>query len=117
MAGDDPLIGRTLGNYVVLEQLGAGGMGAVYLAEHPEIGLRVAIKVLPKHLCEAPRFAARFKTEARAVTRLQHPNIIRINDFGRSDDGLLYQNMELLQGQEPFSRSELLDAVRRVLDG
>jgi serine/threonine-protein kinase len=96
----DPLIGRPVGNYVLCEQLGAGGMGAVYLALHPKIGREVAVKVLAPHLSHQPQIAERFLVEARAVARIRHPNVIDIYDFGALDDGRLYYVMELLEGCE-----------------
>lgn len=97
--GDD-MIGRQFGNYLVTKLIGRGGMGAVYLAEHPEIGRKVAVKVLAPHLGSQPGLAQRFVAEAKAIARIDHPNIIDIYDFGRTDDGLLYYVMERLQGEE-----------------
>jgi len=94
------LVGRQVGNYVVTDVLGEGGMGAVYLAEHPEIGRQVAIKVLASHLIQNQTAAERFVSEAKAVTRIDHPNIIDIYDFGRLEDGRLYYVMEKLKGRE-----------------
>jgi serine/threonine protein kinase len=94
------LIGTKVGNYIVEKQLGVGGMGAVYLARHPEIGLEVAIKVLAPELLTSEAAAARFLSEAKALTRVVHPGVIRIQDFGRLGDGRLYYQMEVLEGQE-----------------
>jgi len=102
----DQPIGMKVGNYVITEAIGAGGMGAVYLAEHPEIGRRVAVKMLPRHLGLAPGLADRFRAEARAVTLIEHRNVIEIYDYGQTDDGQLYYIMELLKGHE------LLDEIR-----
>ena len=100
-------IGMKVGNYVLTEAIGAGGMGAVYLAVHPEIGRKVAVKMLPRHLGLTPGLADRFRAEARAVTRIEHPNIIEIYDYGQTDDGQLYYIMELLRGHE------LIEDIRR----
>jgi len=94
------LVGKKIGNYVVSKLLGEGGMGAVYLASHPDIGLDVAVKVLRPELCASQEAADRFLNEAKAVTRIQHPNIIRISDFGKLDNGHLYYVMEALQGSD-----------------
>ncbi len=75
-------------------------MGAVYSAEHPEIGKKVAIKVLAPHLLQIPAVTERFLAEARAVTRVRHPNIIDIYDFGRMGDGRPYFVMEMLAGSD-----------------
>lgn len=74
-------------------------MGAVYLAEHPEIGRRVAIKVLRPELIKDPQLLLRFLNEARAANAIRHPNIIEILDSGTTDDGTPYLVMELLEGE------------------
>jgi len=99
-AETEALLGTKIGNYVLTSLLGAGGMGAVYLAEHPTIGRRVAIKLLARHMGALPGFAERFIAEAKAVTRIKHPNVIEIYDFGQLDDGQLYYVMEALEGRE-----------------
>jgi len=96
----DELIGELIGNYEVKGLLGEGGMGQVYLAENPRIGRKVAIKVLSQHVAADTSFLDRFQAEARAVTRIDHPNVIDIYDFGSLEDGRLYYVMELLRGQE-----------------
>ncbi len=94
------MIGRRIGNYVLQDKLGAGGMGEVYLAEHPDIGRRVAIKVLAARMTGDRRMAERFFLEARAIANVKHPNIIEIYDFGRTDDDRLYYVMEALEGTD-----------------
>jgi len=97
----DPLIGRTIGGaYVVLELIGVGGMGRVYRAEQRMLGRTVAIKVIHPHLLSDEQSLARFYTEARAASRLNHPNSVSIIDFGRTDDGILYLVMEYLNGKD-----------------
>lgn len=93
------LVGKTLGNYLVTEQIGCGGMGSVYLGEHPDIGRKVAIKVLAPHLSHQPGLAERFLTEAQAVARISHPNVIEIYDFSRKK-GQFFYVMEYLKGEE-----------------
>ena len=82
-----PLIGATLGQYQIVEQIGRGGMATVYRARQPALGRDVAIKVLRDTL--DPAAAARFDREARAVASLSHPNILPIYDYG-DDDGHRY---------------------------
>jgi len=96
----DPLLGQKVGNYKIKSQLGKGGMASVYLAENPIIGREVAIKVLARHLAEQETVASRFISEARAVTRLKHPAIIEIYDFGALEDETPYYVMEKLSGRE-----------------
>ncbi|MGD8817840.1 MAG: serine/threonine protein kinase, partial [Acidobacteriota bacterium] len=69
------MIGRSLGPYDIIEALGAGGMGEVYLAEDTRLGRRVAVKVLPADFADDPERLARFEQEARAAAALNHPHI------------------------------------------
>jgi len=78
--------GATLGNYQILEKIGAGGMGSVYKAYQPALGRYVAIKVLPPQTAGDPSFAERFALEARAIGKLRHPNIVTAYDFSSSGD-------------------------------
>jgi len=94
------LVGTTVGNYEVTGRLGAGAMGEVYLGEHPTIGRRVAIKVVMGSLSANPEVTDRFLSEARAVSKINHPNIIQIFDFGTLPDGRLYYVMEYLDGRD-----------------
>src|SRR5450432_791213 len=122
---DDPLIGRTLpGGYLILELVGVGGMGRVYRAEQTTLGRTVAVKIIHPHLVGEENTAARFITEARAASRLNHPNSISIIDFGKTQDGQLYLVMEFLRGKDlarvlydesplPFRR--VVDMIRQVL--
>ena len=75
-------------------------MGAVYLAEHPRLARKVAIKVLARQLSADAQLAARFASEARAVTLIDHPNVIEVYDFGELADGRLYYSMAVLEGCE-----------------
>lgn len=94
------------GKYRLLERLGAGGMGHVYLCEHIVMGRRVALKVLPLGQAEDPASLARFYREARAVARLDHPNIVRAHDIDH-EDKLHFIVMEHVDG------CNLHDLVRR----
>jgi serine/threonine-protein kinase len=91
--------GFAIGEYRVEGPLGKGGMGTVYAASQPEIGARVAIKVLAADLSRDPRLVRRFVDEARAVNQIRHPNIIDIFAFGRLADGRHYFVMEHLEGE------------------
>ena len=93
--------GEVLGDrYRVLERLGKGGMGEVHLAEHIAIGRRVAVKTLSGDFRERPELARRFLQEARTASRVRHPNIVDITDFGHTDLGAPFFVMELLEGEE-----------------
>jgi tRNA A-37 threonylcarbamoyl transferase component Bud32 len=83
------LVGQTLGAYRIVEQIGRGGMAIVYRAYEPALDRYVAIKVLPQYMAHDPNFAARFEREARAIARLDHPNILPIYAFGQ-EAGLTY---------------------------
>jgi len=89
--------GTSLGRYRILEPLGQGGMGRVYLAEDPRLGRRVAIKVLPTDVSRDVAWRARLLLEARSASALNHPNIVTVYDLGE-DDETLYVAMELVDG-------------------
>jgi serine/threonine protein kinase len=93
------LIGQRFGNYRAVSLLGEGGMGSVYLAEHPEIGRKVAVKVLRTEYNRDTQLLARFLNEARAANAIRHPNIIEILDSGTTAEGMPYLVMELLEGE------------------
>ena len=84
--------------YEVGEQIGAGGMGIVHRATDRRTGETIAIKILHQSISGDPRTVKRFFSEARVLSSLSHPNIIRFTDFGRTDDGQLFIAMELLTG-------------------
>jgi TolB-like protein len=96
------MIGKTLGHYRILDQLGAGGMGEVYRAEDTTLRRQVALKVLPAELSADPQSLARFKREARALATLDHPNIVSIHSVEESD-GIRFLTMQLVEG-EPLSK-------------
>ena len=96
----DRLLGRVVADRYRLEaRLGVGGMGAVYRARHLLIDRIVAIKILQPERRGEEHFRAWFLREARAVNRINHANIVDINDFGETEDGLAYLVMELLVGE------------------
>src|SRR6266850_2614025 len=94
----DSLIGRTVGSYKVMKLLGKGGMGTVYLGQHPKIGSKVAIKFLHPRFSHDQRAVMRFFNEARAVNMVGHDNIVRVVDLATTEEGRHYLVMELLEG-------------------
>jgi len=86
-------------------------MGAVYLAEHPGIGRRVAIKVLKSELGHDPQLLTRFLNEARAANAIRHPNIIEVLDSGTTERGASYLVMELLEGESLSGRIKRLSRL------
>ncbi|MDA3864370.1 MAG: serine/threonine-protein kinase [Deltaproteobacteria bacterium] len=96
----EEIIGTFIGNYKIMDLLGSGAFGDVFLGRHPSIEREVAIKVLDGFLSRDPEIVQRFKDEARSVNIIKHPNIIQIFDFGQLDDGRQYFIMELLHGIE-----------------
>ena len=93
------MIGTTIGNYEVQRLIAEGGMGKVYLAVHPGIGRRAAVKVLPAADAADPEIVSRFITEARAANAIRHPNIVDIYDSGVVEGGSPYIVMEYLEGE------------------
>lgn len=103
----DPYVGRVIaGRYQIERKLNQGGMGAVYLAIQRPLDRPVALKVLLRRHDDDKTAALRFEKEARAVSRLAHPHVVTLHDFGSTEAGELYIAMEYLQGQ---SLRELLD--------
>ena len=93
------LIGeRIFGEYTIVEHLGDGATGAVYLARQDSINKEIAVKVLQAKAAEDDETVQRFQREAQAISLLTHPNIIRVLIFGRTDSGLLYLAMEYVEG-------------------
>lgn len=102
VAGTEGLVGRVIDKKLRLDELlGAGAAGAVYRAQHLALDKPVAIKILHASHATDPTIVGRFKAEARAASRLDHPNSIRILDFGEDgDDRLLYIAMEYAPGED-----------------
>ncbi len=95
----DALIGRVFaGRYTIESKLGAGGFGSVYRARQHSVDRLVALKVIRGHLADDPGIVKRFHREMKATARIEHPNTIRVYDFGHTDDGELFLAMELLDG-------------------
>jgi serine/threonine-protein kinase len=91
-------IGQTIGNYAITAKLGEGGMGMVFLAEHPVIGRRAALKVIHPEYARNPEVVSRFVTEARSLNAIGHEHIVEVTDFGTTPDGDFYFIMERLEG-------------------
>ena len=91
--------GQSIGNYRILNKIGTGGMGAVYLAEHPLIGKRVALKVIHRDLAGNRDVVSRFFQEARAVNQIGNEHIVEIHDFGVTPGGDHFFIMEYLEGE------------------
>lgn len=116
MAEADPLIGKRINNYTLVERLGKGAMGVVYKARHEMLDRDAAVKLLAPQFTNNPDFVARFLREARAAARLNHPNIVTVYDAGVEEDAF-YLAMEyvdgrnlqqLLKAQGVFSEADVL---------
>ena len=104
------MIGKTIGGYRILEEIGRGGMGVVYLAEHEELQKKYALKVLPEELSGSLSSVDRFRNEARVMARLNHPNIVEVMDLGNERD-IYYLVMKLVLGPDgkPKDLEDLID--------
>ena len=98
------MIGSIVGNYRITGQLGEGGMGVVYAAEHQLIGRKAAIKVLHPEMSAQASIVQRFFNEARATSLIRHPGIVDVFDFGHLGDGRAFIAMEFLDGESLASR-------------
>lgn len=113
-----------LGKYRLIRQVGSGGMGAVYEAEHMMLNRPCAIKlILPKWSIH-PHLLARFQREVQVLAGISHPNIVQIHDFGFTNDGIFYFVMEFLEGQNleesvlehgPLSPGKVVDLLSNVV--
>src|SRR5262245_40437322 len=118
-------LGEVCGNYKIVAVLGEGGMGAIYRAEHILIGKKVALKMLHGEFSEEPEIVDRFFTEAKAVNKIGHQNIIDISDYGHTKDGCPFFIMELLEGRAlakelknrvPLELGRALHVIEQVAD-
>lgn len=101
VASEDPRIGRVLGGKLLVEaRIGSGALGVVYRAKHLHLEQAVAVKVLHDRFVGDAAFRMRFHAEARSAHALDHPNVVRVVDFGEETDGQLWLAMELLEGEE-----------------
>ena len=105
------MIGQRINNHEIVQPLGEGGMGAVYLAKHPFLERKAAIKILKPECASNAAYVQRFLNEARAANAIHHPNIIDIIDVGILPNGVPYMMMEFLDGE---SLAQKLRRVRRL---
>jgi eukaryotic-like serine/threonine-protein kinase len=118
------MIGRTISHYAVLEQIGAGGMGVVYRAHDERLDRDVALKILSPELSGDQEFLARFRREARTLSKLNHPNVATVHDFD-TEAGTSFIVMELVQGKSliekirkgPLAENEIVRLAVQLLDG
>ena len=122
----EPLTGRAIasGKLQIHSLIGAGGVGSVYKAFHRDLRIAVAVKVLHEDFQNDIEFCRRFHAEALAASRLDHPNLMRVLDFGQEPDGMLYLAMEHLAGKslvddvgKPMETSRLLNIMVQVTAG
>src|SRR5262249_36822563 len=106
------MIGQKLSHYCILEKLGAGGMGEVYLAEDQRLGRKLALKVLPERFTQDEGRIHRFEHEARAASALNHPNILTIYEIGHHGD-LYFIATEFIEGE---TLRERMNARRLILE-
>jgi eukaryotic-like serine/threonine-protein kinase len=98
---EDTLIGTLAANrYKVQKRLGEGGMGEVYMAEHVAIEKRIALKVLRLEYSQKSEVVARFLQEAKSASRIKHPNVVDVFDFGQLQDGRFFLALEFLNGND-----------------
>ena len=125
MTEQDPLLGTTFAGCKILEKVGQGGMGAVYKAQHLTLDKTVCIKVLAPNLSKDPRNIDFFLREARSVAKLEHPNIVKVYDFG-DENKVYFIMMSYIDGQSldgiikekgPFSIEAATDMLITVLEG
>jgi hypothetical protein len=119
------LIGKTIGQYEIVEKIGVGGMATVYKAYQASINRYVAIKILPTQFAHDPNFVKRFTQEAKAIAALEHPYILPVYDFG-TQEGLTYMVMRYIEGGtlaglmgQPMSNERIVEIVgnmARALD-
>jgi len=114
--GSDLEIGQiVVGKYRLLEVLGEGGMGIVYLAEHELIEKKVALKVLRGEYSAKSELVQRFKQEAISASRIKHPNVLDVFDFGQLENGCFFLAMEYLQGRDLAAELATNTVVEPVL--
>ena len=101
MLGDSQPLepGDVIGDFRIVERIGEGGMGVVYLAEDPRLGRRVALKVIAPRIAHEPEFQGRFEAEARSAAAIDHPNVVSIYSAG-SSEGRLFIAMRFVDGTD-----------------
>ncbi|MEA2164987.1 MAG: hypothetical protein QOK37_3114 [Thermoanaerobaculia bacterium] len=124
-AGSDALIGSTIAQYHITGRLGSGGMGVVYRAEDSRLGRTVALKFLSPELTRDPEAKLRFEREARAASKLDHPNICTIHEFGETGDGQMFLAMSCYDGESlaqkaargPMGLDEAIPIIEQIARG
>jgi len=115
----ESLVGQVIADrYRVLSLIGEGGMGRVYLAEHVHMGRKSAVKVLSPALAFSAEASSRFHREAANASRINHPHVAAIYDFGEASEGVMYLAMEYVEGEtltELLQREGRLDVARAAL--
>lgn len=94
---EDPYLGTLFGGFEMVAKIGQGGMGLVYKGLQVSLDRVVAVKILNKALCDNPEFIKRFEREAKSVARINHPNILAVYDFGKTE-GVWYMVAEYVEG-------------------
>src|SRR5687768_16535443 len=121
----DPLVGRTVDRYQILERLGGGAMGSVYRAKHAVLDRPCAIKVLYGEYAHDENLRKRFEREAKAVSRIRHPNVVAVSDFGSSDT-ITFLVMDYVEGipldriiedEAPLTPSRTARIVQQIAAG
>jgi len=123
---EDILIGRTIGRYEIVSQVGQGGMARLYRARHKFLPQEFAIKFLFGEFAANPQIVTRFQREAQAVSKIKHPNIVQTVDFGQTDEGLPFMVMEFIEGvslskyiatHHPISLTVIADLAKQLSSG
>ena len=122
----DPLLGSQIGHYSIDKLLGEGGMGRVYLAHHAHLpNKRYAVKVLLGDHAASAQMRARFTREAERASQLDHPNVVKVVDFGQTRHGLLYIVMDYVDGpalvtlidELPMAPARVITLTRAICQG
>jgi serine/threonine-protein kinase len=122
----DPWVGEVIDRYCIEEKLAEGGMSSIYRARHVALDRECALKVLSGEIASDRELVARLQREAHAVARLDHPNVVKLFDFGETPAGLPYLVMELIPGRSldrvliaeaPFPAARVAGILRQVVAG
>lgn len=115
--------GDRVGPFVLVDKLGAGGMGEVFLADEQRLGRRVALKVMNAEHVRNPRMHERFAREARLSNRVRHPNVVEVTEMGTLDDGRPWMAMEYVEGVDVatfasrrLGANEFVDVAMQIAD-
>lgn len=119
---DGRIIGRIIGGCLVTKKIGQGGMGTIYLAQHSKLDKKIVVKILPPNAAKKKKSLERFRREAKAAARLEHPNIVQVLDVDKTEDGLNYILMQFVDGRnlreiiETKGAQSWQESTRIVLD-